>query len=313
VGNQTLTINNLSAGGVNEAAAPPDPAFDMPFGVAVDGSGNIYVADYGNGTVYRFDAEGNQTLTIDNGSLVEPPDPAFVTPAGVAADERGNIFVADDASHTVYGFDADGNQTLTITGTAPVDQAAVISPEPDFQGPLGVAVDGAGNIYVADGGSRTVYRFAVDRVDLAVATAWATETVPVGDTTTLTVSVTNAGPCDASDVAVTAPLPAGLELVSVDAPAGTSYDSGTGVWTIGTLANDGEPVTLTLTVMGTAPGLHNMTATVATTSTNIGDESAEAAITVTAAAPPPNPVVPVPDFTAAPPATPVVAVPDFTG
>jgi uncharacterized repeat protein (TIGR01451 family) len=299
-GNQTLVIRNPQVEGNGGSPAPPDPAFVGPSGVAVDGSGDIYVADDGNGTAYRFDPDGNQTLAI---AIPSAEGTVAVAPAGVAVDGSGNIYVSDVASSAVYQFDAAGDETFTISGTQPATGASAAPPDPAFVAPWDVAVDGSGGVYVADGGSDTVYRFVVDEVDLALTTAWSGPTLPVGDTAALTLSVSNAGPCDATDVELSAPLPAGLELVSAAAPAGTSYDDGT--WAIGTLANDDVPLTLTLTVRGTEAGVRTVAAAVATASTNVGDEAAEAAITVTSGSDGSAPV--------APPATPVVGVPDYAG
>src|SRR3989344_5329630 len=74
-----------------------------------------------------------------------------------------------------------------------------------------------------------------------------------GDSVTYTITVTNLGPADARDVEVSDTLPAGLSFVGASADIGT-YDSGTGIWTIGLLTN-GQTATLTITVEVTAdPG-----------------------------------------------------------
>jgi sugar lactone lactonase YvrE len=146
---QSLTINNASD-------APPSPAFIQPLGVAIDGSGDMYVADFASDTVYGFDADGVQFLTINNASAT-PPAPAFVQPRGVAVDGSGNVYVADDVSDTVYGFTSAGVQFLTI------NNASASPPSPAFSAPGGVAVDGSGNLFVADLGG-TVYGFTAGGV-----------------------------------------------------------------------------------------------------------------------------------------------------
>src|SRR6266540_2762229 len=138
---QTSCVEQTLAIGASAAT----PGFASLFGVATDSAGNIYAADAGNNTVYRFDAAGNQTFAIANPT----PVPDFGQPVGVAVDPAGNIYVADNTGPAVFYFDAAGNQTLVITPSAST---------PAFDNPLAVAADGAGNVYVADR-SLGLYRF----------------------------------------------------------------------------------------------------------------------------------------------------------
>ncbi len=81
----------------------------------------------------------------------------------------------------------------------------------------------------------------------------------VGETVTFTVTASNAGPSNATGVAVTDALPAGLSFVSAT-PSQGSYDSATGLWTIGALAN-GAQATLTMTAQVLSAGALSNTAT----------------------------------------------------
>jgi DNA-binding beta-propeller fold protein YncE len=128
---------------IPETAATPN--FDIPEGVAVDGSANIYATDLTTNTVYKFDAAGSQVLAI-------PPTaatPNLLGPAAVAVDQAGNVYTAT-LGRTVYRFDSTGTQTLAIPPTAG-------TPEVGF--PRGVAVDLSGNIYVTDEFNDMLYRF----------------------------------------------------------------------------------------------------------------------------------------------------------
>ena len=124
----------------------------------------------------------------------------------------------------------------------------------------------------------------VSRADIAVAKIASSGTVTVGSNVDFTITVTNNGPSDATGVLVTDQLPAGLTYVSDLASVGT-YNSGTGVWTIGALAS-GASATLTLTATVTTTG--PLTNTAAKTAENETDPNAAnntASVTITGQAP----------------------------
>ena len=115
--------------------------FSQPFGVAVDGAGNVFVADKANTTVKEIVAAGGYTTVNTLGS-------GFITPTGVAVDGAGNVFVADSGNGAVKEIVAAGGYTtVTTVGSG-------------FSNPTGVAVDGSGNVYVADNGHDAVKEIA---------------------------------------------------------------------------------------------------------------------------------------------------------
>jgi sugar lactone lactonase YvrE/uncharacterized membrane protein len=119
--------------------------FNRPFGVAVDGSGNIYVPNSIANTL-------EEVLAV-NGSI--PPSPTirtlgsgFLEPTDVAVDGAGNVYVADDGNGAV-------KELLAVNGSIP-DSPTILVLGGGFKYPIGVAVDGAGNVYVADPGNEAV-------------------------------------------------------------------------------------------------------------------------------------------------------------
>ncbi|MFL5298497.1 MAG: hypothetical protein ACJ798_19130 [Phenylobacterium sp.] len=114
--------------------------FSDPFALAVDRSGVVYLADAGETDRIRRIAPDGRTSTLPG---------AFDTPSGVAVDREGNLYIADTGSNRIREIRHDGRvETLAGDGTAgfrdgPASQA-------QFNGPMGVAVDAAGNVYVAD-------------------------------------------------------------------------------------------------------------------------------------------------------------------
>jgi streptogramin lyase len=156
----TLAGESLgSADGTGSAAQ-----FNNPFGVAVDSSGNVYVADKGNYTIRRVTPDGVVTtlagLAGNSGSVDGANSAArFRSPSGVAVDGAGNIYVADSSDSTIRQVTPAGVVT-TLAGLAGRDgNTDGTGGEARFNGPTGVAVDSAGNVYVAD-----YYNYSIRKV-----------------------------------------------------------------------------------------------------------------------------------------------------
>jgi IPT/TIG domain/NHL repeat/GYF domain 2 len=139
-----------SADGTGSAAR-----FCFPRGVAVDGSGNVYVADTNNGTIRKITPAGVVTTlagtALSGGSADGTGSAArFYSPSGVAVDSSGNVYVADAGNSTIRKITPAGVVT-TLAGTAgSVGSADGTGSAARFYSPSGVAVDGSGNVYVAD-------------------------------------------------------------------------------------------------------------------------------------------------------------------
>jgi hypothetical protein len=139
----------------------PNARFNGPVAVAVDGSGNLFVADNGNNTV-RMITSGGMVSTLagtagQSGSSDGTGSAArFNNPNGVAVDSSENIYVADTGNDTIRKITPDGNVS-TFAGQAGQSGSADGSGTAAlFNGPKGVAVDASGNVYVADTGNCTI-------------------------------------------------------------------------------------------------------------------------------------------------------------
>jgi tripartite motif-containing protein 71 len=106
--------------------------FTQPFGVAVDGEGNIYVSDLRG--VQKFDPRGRFILMFSGEQL------GF--PRGLAVDRRGKVYVADLANHSVAKFDAQGRFLARFGREGEGDG--------EFKSPVNLTVDEEGNLYVVD-------------------------------------------------------------------------------------------------------------------------------------------------------------------
>jgi len=145
-----------SADGTNNAAL-----FNYPSGLAVDGAGNVYVADTYNSTIRKVTSSGVVTTVAGRAGLSGSADGTngtalFNFPRGVAVDSAGNVYVADSGNNTIRKVTTSGVVT-TLAGSAGVSGSADGTNNTAlFFYPSGVAVDGAGNVYVADLDNNTI-------------------------------------------------------------------------------------------------------------------------------------------------------------
>ena len=163
---ETLAGMGTGAYGYSGDGGPAtEAALSFPVGVAVDAAGNVYVADTGNHRVRRIDASTGRIETLagteeggysgDGGPATEA---ALYLPRGVAVDAAGNVYVADTGNHRVRRIDASTGwiETLAGTGEKGYSGDGLSSTEAALSFPIGVAVDAAGNVYVADSGNGRV-------------------------------------------------------------------------------------------------------------------------------------------------------------
>jgi RNA polymerase sigma factor (sigma-70 family) len=125
-----------------------DGQFARPFGITVDGSGNIYVADTGNNRIQRFDPDGNLLLKWGSQGF---GDGQFKFPNGIAVDGLNNVYIADTQNHRIQKFDSNGN-FLTKWGSQGSENG-------QFNFPAVITTDNLGNVYVSDGLNNRIQKF----------------------------------------------------------------------------------------------------------------------------------------------------------
>jgi sugar lactone lactonase YvrE len=126
--------------------------FYAPYGVALDGAGNLFVADYFNQRIRKITMAGVvTTLAGTNAGYADGPGGTaqFFRPQGVAVDGAGNVVVADTYNNCIRQVSPAGVVT-TLAGTNVAGYLNGMGSAALFFRPQGVAVDGAGNVYVAD-------------------------------------------------------------------------------------------------------------------------------------------------------------------
>jgi sugar lactone lactonase YvrE len=150
-----------------------DARFELPYGLAVDPSGNLYVSDQNqtirkispDGVVITFaGAAGEQGSDNGAGSMAR-----FAQPSGLATDSAGNVYVADTVNHTIRKITPEG-VVSTLAGTA----GAIGFEDGNggaarFNFPNDVVVDSAGVVYVADYGNDAIRRITPDGTVTTVA------------------------------------------------------------------------------------------------------------------------------------------------
>jgi sugar lactone lactonase YvrE len=139
--------------------------FADPFGVVLDRQGNLYVADGGeNNTIRKIDLDGvSSTLAGGTEGYAEGVGgaAAFNTPSGLAIDAAGNLYVADTGNNAIRKITPDG-AVSTLAGDGLAGDRDGKGAGAQFNGPVGLAVDATGVVYVADTYNDRIRRIAPD-------------------------------------------------------------------------------------------------------------------------------------------------------
>jgi formylglycine-generating enzyme required for sulfatase activity len=128
--------------------------FTYPEGIAVDGAGNVYVADFNNQTIRKITPAGAVSTLAGSAGHYGAVDGAgadarFNYPTDVAVDGSGNLYVADFGNNAIRKITPSG-MVSTLAGKAGMGHADGLGSDARFDSPHGVAVDAAGNVYVAE-------------------------------------------------------------------------------------------------------------------------------------------------------------------
>jgi YD repeat-containing protein len=140
-----------------------EASLNHPYEVAVDASGNLYISDSWNQCIRKVDTDGIITTVAGNGNYGYSGDggPAtdaqFAFPRGIAVDLEGNLYIADHNNQRVRKVDNSGIiNTVAGNGTQGYSGDGGLATEASIDSPRGLAVDSAGNLYIADFRNRVV-------------------------------------------------------------------------------------------------------------------------------------------------------------
>ena len=161
-----------------DGGAATGAQLNEPQGVAVDGAGNLYIADVGNHRIHKVDAAGAISTVAGDGTSGYGGDGGPATaaqlnrPTGVAVDGAGNLYIADSENHRIRKVDAAGViSTVAGDGTRGFGGDGGPAVAAQLRSPEGVALDGAGNLYIADASNNRIRKVDAAGVITTVAGA----------------------------------------------------------------------------------------------------------------------------------------------
>jgi trimeric autotransporter adhesin len=164
------TITTVAGNGTNAYSGDSGPAtsasLNFPTGAAVDGAGNIFIADTSNSRVRKVDAGGTITTVAGNGNFGFSGDGGPATaaslagPDGVALDSAGNLFIADTSNQRIRKVDHATLNITTVAGNGTFGFSGDGGPatSANLANPFAVEVDNAGNLLIADFNNQRVRR-----------------------------------------------------------------------------------------------------------------------------------------------------------
>ncbi|QGZ42739.1 sugar lactone lactonase YvrE [Pseudoduganella flava] len=227
---RVATLAGTGVPGVADGAAA-QAVFSDPFGIAAGPRGTVYVADGGDANRIRTIAPDGRVATLAGGTegYADGKGAAahFNTPSAVALDHQGNLYVADTGNHAIRKVSPDGTVT-TLAGNGQPGDADGKGAAARFNGPVGIAVDDAGIVYVADTYNDRIRRIAPD-----------------GTVTTIAGSG-QPGDDDGPAAAAAFDTPSGIAV----APDGTLFVADTGNHAVRRIGTDGVVTTVAVPPQG---------------------------------------------------------------
>src|SRR5439155_1713211 len=281
VGAVTGTISTVAGTGgtcdfVGDGGPATAAALSFPAGAAVDGTGDLIIADQSNcvirkvnmttGTISTVAGTGGACGFAGDGGPAAAAE--LYLPAGVALDVAGNLFIADQDNFVIRRVDAMTHQISTVAGTPGIsgfagDGGSATAAE--LSTTTGVALDGAGNLFIADSGNCVIRKVVAATGAITTVAGIGGACEFAGDGGEATTTTTTQAPATTSTTSTT------TTSTSTTAPTTTST----------TLTTTTQAPTTTSTTSTTAPTTTSTTSTTAPPTTSTTDTTTTEAPTTT--------------------------------
>ena len=173
-------ISTVAGNGVpsysGDGGTATDAELYVPLGVAVDGSGNLFIADTFNERIREVDSNGIITTVAGTGDIFfsgndgQATNTGLYNPTGVAVDDSSNLFIADFGNQLICKVTPNGLITAVAgNGTSGYSGDGSLATNAELYSPSAVAVDAAGNLFIADTGNQRIRDVAPNGIITTVA------------------------------------------------------------------------------------------------------------------------------------------------
>lgn len=179
-GTISTVAGNGTGGYLADNVAATSTRINAPRSVALDSSGNFYIADTSNNRIRKVNSGGTITTVAGTGTASFSGDGGVATSATVRApqaitfDSADNLYIADTTNHRIRKVSSGTISTLTGTGAAGYSGDGGVATSGQISSPSGIAVDSSGNVYIGDTGNLRVRKISSGSITTFAGTGSAT-------------------------------------------------------------------------------------------------------------------------------------------
>ncbi len=163
------TVTRVAGGGIGDGGPATNASLNYPRGIAIGPGGDVFIADWLNSRIRKVNPSGTIMTVAGNadpgysGDDVTATSASLLGPTDVAVDAAGNLFIADSGNNRIRRVDTSGTIT-TVAGDGGAGYSGDGGPAPaaSLNLPRGIAVDAAGNLFIADTDNHRIRMVSTD-------------------------------------------------------------------------------------------------------------------------------------------------------